>query len=468
MANNDFDVVIIGSGPGGYVAAIKAGQMGMKTACVEAKELGGVCNNVGCIPTKAMLESAKHAHEITNLADFGVTVGDVKLDIGVAAKRSKKVADMGARGIAYLFKKNHVEWVKGWGRLAGEGKIIAALNDGKERVLQAKNIIIATGSRAKDLPILRIDRDRVWSSDEAVFPEAAPASLGIVGAGAVGMEFADVYNSFGTKVTIIEAMERVLPLEDKDVSPVLEKAYKKRGIEVLTAARLEKAEVGGAGGGVKLFVKTKDGESKTIEVEKVLVAVGRAPIIDDIGLEAAGVQVERGFIVTNEILQTNVPGIYAIGDVTKPPQWAHKASHEGIAAIEVIAGKEGVHLDYGNMPGVTYCHPEVASVGLTEQAAREKGYDIETGTFPWSANGRARGIGGTEGFIKVVRDKRYGELLGAHIVGSSASELIAQFVVGRHLETTVEEMARAVYAHPTLSDAVPEAALAAIGQAIHI
>jgi dihydrolipoamide dehydrogenase len=466
MAENDFDVVIIGSGPGGYVAAIKAGQMGLKTACVEAKELGGVCNNVGCIPTKAMLESAKHAHEITNLTDFGVSVGEVKLDIGVAATRSKKVADMGARGIAYLFKKNGVEWVKGWGRLAGDGKVVVALNSGGERILQAKNIIIATGSRAKDLPILRIDRDRIWSSDEAVFPKAAPATLGIVGAGAVGMEFADVYNSFGTKVTIIEAMDRVLPLEDRDASPVVEKAYKKRGIEVLTSARLEKADIGGKG--VKLSVKGKDGKLKTIEVEKVLVAVGRAPIIDDIGLEAAGVAVERGFIVTNETLQTNVPGIFAIGDVTKPPQWAHKASHEGIAAIEVIAGKQNVHLDYGNMPGVTYCHPEVASVGLTEQAAREKGYDIETGTFPWSANGRARGIGDTEGFIKVVRDKRYSELIGAHIVGPGASELIGQFVVGRHLETTVEEMARAVYAHPTLSDAVPEALLAALGRAIHI
>lgn len=466
MAENEFDVVIVGSGPGGYVAAIKAGQMGMKTACVEVGELGGVCNNVGCIPTKAMLESAKHAREITNLTDFGVSVGNIKLDIGVAAKRSKKVADMGARGIAYLFKKNGVEWVKGWGRLAGGGKIVVALNDGKERILQAKNIIIATGSRAKDLPILRIDRNLVWSSDEAVFPKAAPASLGIVGAGAVGMEFADVYNSFGTKVTIIEAMDRLLPLEDKDVSPVVEKAYKKRGIEVLTAARLEKAEVGAAS--VKLSVKAKDGKLKTIEVEKVLVAVGRAPIINDIGLEEAGVAVERGFIVTNEKLQTNVPGVYAIGDVTKPPQWAHKASHEGIAAIEVIAGKLDVHLDYGNMPGVTYCHPEVASVGLTEQAALEKGFDIETGTFPWSANGRARGIGDTEGFIKVVRDKRYSELLGAHIVGPGASELIGQFVVGRHLETTVDEMARAVYAHPTLSDAVPEALLAALGRAIHI
>jgi dihydrolipoamide dehydrogenase len=466
MAENDFDVVIIGSGPGGYVAAIRAAQLGMKTACVEAAELGGVCNNVGCIPTKAMLESAKYAHEVGNLTEFGVSVGDVKLDIGAAAKRSKKVADTGARGIAYLFKKNGVEWIQGWGRLAGGGKVVVALKAGGERVLQAKNIIVGTGSRAKSLPFLKIDRDRVWSSDEAVFPKTAPASLAIIGAGAVGMEFADVYNSFGTRVSIIEALERVLPMEDKDVSPVVEKAYKKRGIEIFAGARLEKADIEKSS--VKLAVTLKDGKSKTIEAERVLMAVGRAPIIEDIGLEAAGVVVERGFIVTNEKLQTNVAGIYAIGDVTKPPLWAHKASHEGIAAVEIIAGNGDVHLDYGNMPGVTYCHPEVASVGLTEEAARAKGYDIETGTFPWSANGRARTSGATEGFIKVIRDKKYGELLGAHIVGASASELIAEFVVGRHLETTVEEMARAVYAHPTLSDAVPEAALAALGRAIHI
>jgi dihydrolipoamide dehydrogenase len=466
MAENDFDLVIIGSGPGGYVAAIRSAQLGMKTACVEVGELGGVCNNVGCIPTKAMLESAKHAHTVTELADFGVTVGEVKLDIGVAAKRSKKVADMGARGIAYLFKKNGVEWVKGWGQLAGGGKVVVALNDGgAERFLQAKNIIIATGSRAKDLPILRIDRDRVWSSDEAVFPKATPASLAIIGAGAVGMEFADVYNSFGTKVTIIEAMDRLLPVEDKDVSPVLEKAYKKRGIDVFTSARLEKADVSKSG--VKLSVKLKDGKSNTIEAERVLVAVGRAPIINDIGLEAANVAVERGFIVTNEKLQTNVPGVFAIGDVTKPPLLAHKASHEGITVAETIAGSPH-SIDYLNIPGVTYCHPEVASVGLTEDAAREKGFDIETGVFPWSANGRARGSGETDGFIKVIRDKRYSELVGAHIVGANASELIGQFVVGRHLETTVEEMTTAVYAHPTLSDAVPEAALAALGRAIHI
>ncbi|HKS26521.1 MAG TPA: dihydrolipoyl dehydrogenase [Pyrinomonadaceae bacterium] len=465
MADNTFDLVIIGSGPGGYVAAIRAAQLGMKTACVEAGALGGVCNNVGCIPTKAMLESALHARRVKELSEFGVTVGDVQLDIGVAARRSQKVADQGARGIAYLFKKNGVEHVKGWGRLAGGGKVLVA-GEGGERTLSAKNIIVATGSRAKSLPFLKIDRDRVWSSDEAVFPKALPASLAIIGSGAVGMEFADVYQSFGTRVTVIEALERVLPVEDRDVSAVVEKSYRKRGIDVFTSARLEKADVGQDG--VRLTMKVKDGKDQTVEAERVLVAVGRAPIIDDIGLEEAGVRVERGFITVDEHLRTNVPGVFAIGDVIGPPMLAHKASHEGIVAVEKIAGYEHAKVDYNNIPGVTYCHPEVASVGLTEEAARAKGLDIEAGTFPWSANGRARTAGETEGFIKVIRDKRYGELLGAHIVGPQASELIAEFVVGRHLETTVEEMASAVHPHPTLSDAVPEAALAALGRAIHI
>lgn len=465
MAKNDFDLVIIGSGPGGYVGAIRAAQLGMKTACVEASELGGVCNNVGCIPTKAMLESALHARRVRDLSEFGVTVGDVKLDIGVAAKRSKRVADQGARGIAYLFKKNGVEHVKGWGRLAGGGKVTVA-DEGGERTLSAKNVIVATGSRARSLPFLKIDRERVWSSDEAVFPKALPASLAIIGSGAVGMEFADVYHSFGTRVTVIEALERVLPVEDRDVSAVVEKSYRKRGIDVFTGARLEKADVGQEG--VRLTMKLKDGEDKTVEAERVLVAVGRAPIIDEIGLEAAGVRVERGFIMVDDRLRTNVPGVFAIGDVVGPPMLAHKASHEGIVAVEIISGVEHARVDYSNIPGVTYCHPEVASVGLTEDAAHERGLDIETGTFPWSANGRARTAGETEGFIKVIRDKSYGELLGAHIVGPQASELIAEFVVGRHLETTVEEMAKAVHPHPTLSDAVPEAALAALGRAIHI
>lgn len=465
MADNSFDVVVIGSGPGGYVAAIRAAQLGMKVACVEADKLGGVCNNWGCIPTKAMLESAHFAARMGDLADFGIKVGGVELDIAVAGKRAKKVAEQGAKGVAYLFKKNKIEHVKGWGRLAGKGKV--AVKDGdSERVLEAKNVIIATGSRAKDLPILKIDGDRVWSSDNAVFPSAMPETLAVIGAGAVGMEFADVYASFGAKVTVIEALDRVLPNEDEESSAAVTRSFKKRGIDVLTGARLEKASVGKQG--VKLTVQAKGGKTQTLDVERVLVAVGRAPIVDDIGLDTAGVKVERGFIAVDAQMRTNVPGIYAIGDVARPPLLAHKAMHEGVAAAEAIAGDEHAGVDYDNIPNVTYCHPEVASVGLTEAAARERGLDIEVGTFPFSANGRARTAGETEGFVKVIRDKRYSEVLGAHIVGAHASELIGEFVVGRRLETTAEELDRAMHPHPTLSEAIGEAALATLGRVLHI
>ncbi len=468
MADNNFDLIVIGAGPGGYVAAIRGAQLGMKVACIEINEgaggFGGVCNNTGCIPTKAMLESAKYAKKTASLAEHGITTGEVKLDVAVAGKRAKKVAEQGNKGVQFLFKKNKIESIIGWGRLAGGNQVEVEGKDGK-RTVTGKNIIIATGSRPKSLPILKLDGDRVWSSDQAVFPNALPRSLGIIGAGAIGMEFADVYNAFGTKVTVIEALPQILPLEDKDCAAVVEKSYKKRGIDIHAGAKLEKAEVGK--NGVKLTVGAKDG-AQTIEVERVLVAVGRAPIIDDIGLEKAGVKTDKGFIVVDDRLQTTAKGIYAIGDVARPPLLAHKASHEGIAVVEHIAGVGHGMVDYNNIPSVTYCHPEVASVGLTEAAAREKGLDIEVGTFPWSANGRARTAGETEGFVKIIRDKKYSEILGAHIVGPSASELIAEFVVGRHLESTVEEMEKAMHPHPTLSEAIAEAALAAVGRVIHI
>lgn len=464
MADN-FDLVVIGAGPGGYVAAIRGAQLGMSVACIEADKLGGVCNNVGCIPTKALLESANYARKTPNLADFGITTGEVKLDLGVAGKRARKVADQGSKGVGFLFKKNKIETIVGWARLAGGTKVVVEGKDG-ERTITGKNIILATGSRPKSLPILKIDGDRVWSSDHAVFPQNAPATLGIIGAGAIGMEFADVYNAFGTKVTVLEALEQVLPLEDKECAAVVEKSYKKRGIDMYVGARLEKAEVGKDA--VKLTFAGKDGKQQTLEVERVLVAVGRAPIIDDIGLDKAGVKTERGAIVVDDHLQTTARNIYAIGDCAKPPLLAHKASHEGIAVVENLAGAGHGMVDYGNIPNVTYCHPEVASVGLTEAAAREQGHDVEVGTFPWSANGRARTAGETEGFVKIVRDKKYSEILGAHIVGPHASELIAEFVVGRHLESTVEELEKAMHPHPTLSEAIAEAALAALGRVIHI
>ena len=433
MADN-FDLIVIGAGPGGYVAAIRGAQLGMSVACVEADKLGGVCNNVGCIPTKALLESAHYARKAPNLVEFGITTGEVKLDLGVAGKRARKVADQGSKGVGFLFKKNKIETVTGWARLTGGGKVEIEGKDGK-RTLTGKNIILATGARPKSL-------------------------------GAIGMEFADVYNAFGTKVTVIEALPQILPLEDKDCAVVVEKSYKKRGIDMLVGARLEKAEVGK--NGVKLTVAGKDGKPQTLEVERVLVAVGRAPIIDDIGLDKAGVKTDRGFIVVDDHLQTTAKNVYAIGDCARPPLLAHKASHEGVAVVEHIAGVGHGMVDYNNIPSVTYCHPEVASVGMTEAAAREKSLDVEVGTFPWSANGRARTAGETEGFVKIVRDKKYSEILGAHIVGPHASELIAEFVVGRHLESTVEEMEKAMHPHPTLSEAIAEAALAALGRVIHI
>ncbi len=463
---DQYDLIVIGAGPGGYVAAIRAGQLGLKVACIEADKVGGVCNNVGCIPTKAMLESAHYAKKVQEFAEFGITTGEVKLDLTVAGKRARKVADLGSKGVAYLFKKYKVEMVAGWARLTGKGAIEVDGKDGK-KTLTAKNIIVATGSRPRSLPILKIDGERVWSSDQAVFPnDQAPASLGIIGAGAIGMEFADVYNAFGTKVILIEALEQILPLEDKDSAVALEKSFKKRGIEIYAGARLEQAEV--KADGVTLTVKAKDGSSKTFDVERVLLAVGRAPITEDIGLEAAGVKTERGAIVVDDNCKTNVEGIYAIGDCARAPLLAHKAMHEGNKVVELIAGVGHGGVDYNNIPNVTYCHPEVASVGLTEAKAREQGYDVSVGVFPFSANGRARTAGDTEGFVKVIRDKKYSELLGAHIVGSHASEMIAEFVVGRHLETTVEEMDRAMHPHPTLSEAIGEAALAAVSQPLHI
>jgi dihydrolipoamide dehydrogenase len=466
---DNYDLVVIGAGPGGYVAAIRGAQLGMKVACVEAGGpaggLGGVCNNIGCIPTKALLESAKYAKKAGSLKDYGIDVGEVKLDIAVAGKRAGVVASQGAKGVGFLFKKNKVEHVAGWGRLAGTGKVEVEGKDGK-RTLAAKHIIIATGSRPRDLPILKFDGERVWSSDQAVFPKSLPESIGIIGAGAIGMEFADVYNAFGSKVTVIEALDQVLPLEDAECAAVVDKSYRKRGVDIHVGARLEKAEVGKDN--VRLHVKGKDGKAHEITVDVVLVAVGRAPIIEDIGLEQAGVKTDRGAIVVDDHLQTTAQNVYAIGDCAKPPLLAHKASHEGIVVVEHIAGVGHGMVDYGNIPNVTYCHPEVASVGLTEKAAREKGLDIDVGKFPWSANGRARTAGETEGFVKIIRDRKYSEIVGAHIVGPSASELIAEFVVGRHLESTVEEMEKAIHPHPTLSEAIAEAALASLGRVIHI
>jgi dihydrolipoamide dehydrogenase len=467
LAENSFDIVVIGAGPGGYVAAIKAAQLGYRTACVEEQFLGGVCLNIGCIPTKALLESAAMITHLGHAKEFGVEVGQIRTDMGQAVKRSRQVSDRLVKGIGFLFKKNKVTHIDGRGRLAGKGKVEVVGKDGKKQTVSAKHVILATGSRPRDLPFLKIDHERVWDSTDAMMAQEAPKTLAVVGAGAIGCEFADVYAAFGTRVFIIEALDRVLPLEDRDCSAVVEKSYRKRGMEVYTGARLEKAEVGKDG--VTLTVKTAKGETKTIEAERVLSAIGRAPNVEDVGLEEAGVTLtDRGYIQVDRQMRTSVEGVYAVGDVAGPPLLAHKGSHEGVACVEAIHGDPHAGIDYGNIPNCTYCHPEVASVGLTEEAAREQGLDIEVGVFPWTANGRALTSGDTEGFVKVIRDKRYSEVVGAHIVGPHATELIAEFVVGRHLETTVEEMDRAMHPHPTLSEAVAEAALAAMGHALHI
>ncbi|MDB4951610.1 MAG: lpdA [Gemmatimonadetes bacterium] len=467
MADTTFDIIVIGAGPGGYVAAIKAGQLGYKTACVEEGNLGGVCLNIGCIPTKALLESAALISHLAHAKEFGVNVGEVTTDMAQAVKRSRQVADRLVKGVGFLFKKNKITHVQGRGRLAGAGKVEVTAQDGGKQTLTAKHVILATGSKPRDLPFLKIDHDRVWDSTDAMMNTTVPKTLAVVGAGAIGCEFADVYAAFGTQVTLVEMADRILPLEDRDCSAVVEKSYRKRGMTVHTGAKLEKAEVGKDG--VTLTVKTAKGEMVAVQAERVLSAIGRVPLVDDLGLETAGVKLtDRGFVGIDRQMRTSVPGVYAIGDVAGPPLLAHKGSHEGVACIEAIHGDPHAGIDYANIPNCTYCHPEVASVGLTEEQAREKGLDIQVGTFPWTANGRALTAGETEGFVKVIRDKKYSEVVGAHIVGPHATELIAEFVVGRHLETTVEEMDRAIHPHPTLSEAIGEAALAALGHALHI
>jgi dihydrolipoamide dehydrogenase len=467
LAEQNFDVLVVGAGPGGYVAAIKAAQLGYKTACVEEDKLGGICLNWGCIPTKALLESAAMIQHLGHAEEFGVSVGEIRTDMQQAVKRSRQVSEKLVKGIGFLFKKSKITHLAGRGRLAGEGRVEVTGGDGKKQTVSAKHVILATGSRPRDLPFLKIDHDRVWDSTDAMIPQATPKTLAVVGAGAIGCEFADVYAAFGTQVTIIEVADRILPLEDRDCSAVVEKSYRKRGMEVLTGTKLESAEIGADA--VKLTVKSPKGETRVVEAERVLSAIGRVPNTEGIGLEELGVKMtERGFPDVDRQMRTSVPGVYALGDLAGPPLLAHKGSHEGVACVEGIHGDPHAGIDYGNIPNCTYCHPEVASVGLTEEQAREAGHDVEVGVFPWSANGRALTAGETEGFVKIIRGTRYSELLGAHIVGPHATELIAEFVVGRHLETTVEEMDRAMHPHPTLSEAIGEAALASQGHAIHI
>ncbi len=463
--NSSFDVLVIGSGPGGYVAAIRSAQLGLRAACVEADRLGGVCLNIGCIPTKALLSSAFLVNEMKEGERHGIRAQNLTFELGPAQERSRKVAEQMNRGVAGLFKKNKVTHVQGHARLVGNGKVEVDTS-GEKRTLFSKHIILATGSRPKDLPTLKIDEDRVISSTGALTQGSAPASLAVIGAGAVGVEFADVFNAYGTEVTIIEALDRVLPIEDADCSAIVEKAFKRRGMEVFTGARLENARIHEEG--VKVTFKDRKDEVRELDVDRVLSAVGRTPNTEDVGLDRVGVKTDRGFIVVDERFRTNVDGVYAIGDCAGHQLLAHKASHEGIVCVEHITGQGHGTIDYENVPSCTYCNPEVASVGLTEAQAREKGLDVQVGKFPWLGIGRAVAGGHAEGFIKVIRERTYSEILGAHIVGPHATELIAEFVIGRHLESTVEELERAMHPHPTLSEGVAEAALAALGRPIHI
>jgi dihydrolipoamide dehydrogenase len=463
---NQFDVIVVGGGPAGYVCAIRAAQLGLATAVVERDKLGGVCVNIGCIPTKALLHSAYVANLVAHDAkDLGVEVGAVKTDYGTAMRRSRKVSEQNSKGVEFLMKKHKVTVVRGTGVL-GKNRTVKVGNDTYEA---KKAVVIATGSRVKGIPQigLEINKTTVISSDEALFLERAPGSMAIVGAGAVGCEFADVFSAFGTKVTLIEALPRILPLEDAESSDALTKSYRKRGIAVLAGAQVKKATVGKDKVALEVVA---GGKTETVEVEKVLMAAGRAVNTESLGLQEAGVKLtDRGFVqVDLETLETSAPGVYCIGDVAGPPMLAHKGSREGVVVAERIAGHKPHPIRYDNVPSVTYCHPEVASIGLTEEQAKERKLDYQVGRFPFSANGRARTAGETEGFVKIVRDRKYGEILGAHIVGSHASEIIHELAVARENEYTVEEVDLAIHAHPTLSEAIAEAALDSMGRVVHI
>jgi len=463
-----FDVIFIGGGPAGYVGAIRSAQLGMSVAVVEREGLGGTCVLWGCIPAKALLEAASIATKVSHSADFGVTVADVKLDYGVAMKRSRAVSTQNSKGVEFLFKKNKITWIKGTAKIAGKNSVSVKV-DGKEEKHDAKKaIVISTGSRVKGLPQigLELNKTTVLSSDEVLVLEKAPKTMAVVGAGAVGCEFADVFAAFGTQITLIEALPVLLPLEDADCSAELTKSFKKRKIDVITGAKISEVKVGK--NSVSMSVES-GGKKQTLEVEKVLVAAGRAPNVEDIGIKEAGVQLtDRGFIKINERMETSVKGIYAVGDVAGPPMLAHKGQREGVVFAEFLAAQKNVHpVNYGNIPNATYCHPEVASIGMTEAQVKEKKIDYKVGKFLFSNNGRARTSGELEGFVKIIRDAKYGEILGAHIIGAHATELIHELAVARENEFTVEEVDLAIHAHPTLSEAIAEAALDSLGKMIH-
>jgi dihydrolipoamide dehydrogenase len=461
-----YDLIVIGSGPGGYVSAIRASQLGMNVGVVEKAELGGVCLNWGCIPTKSLLKSAQVFEYLSHAKDYGVNIdGEATADFPSMINRSREVAKGMSKGIEFLFKKNKIEVIEGSAKLTKDKKVEVTNQDGEKQTLSAKHVLLATGARSRELPNLKQDGKKIIGYREALAMDKKPNSMVVVGSGAIGSEFAYFYNTIGAKVTLVEYMDNVVPLEDEEVSKQLGRSLKKSGIKVMTKS--EVVDVDTSGDGVKVVVKTKKGE-ETIEADVVLSAVGIAPNVENIGLEEAGVKLEKGRIKVDEFYRTSVAGIYAIGDIVPGQALAHVASAEGIVCIEKISGKDVEPLNYNNIPACTYTAPEVASVGMTEKMAKEAGYELKIGKFPFSASGKASAVGHKEGFVKLVFDAKYGELLGAHLIGANVTEMIAELVTARKLETTGHEIIKTVHPHPTMSEAVMEAAAAAYGEVIHI
>ncbi|MDC6352022.1 dihydrolipoyl dehydrogenase [Zeaxanthinibacter sp. PT1] len=460
-----FDIIVLGSGPGGYVTAIRASQLGFKTAIVEKESLGGVCLNWGCIPTKALLKSAQVFDYLQHAEDYGLVAKDVDKDFDAVVQRSRNVANGMSKGVQFLMKKNKIEVINGFGTLKSGKKVSVKGEDGKETEYSADHVIIATGARSRELPALPQDGKKVIGYRNAMTLEKQPKKMIVVGSGAIGIEFAYFYNAMGTEVTVVEFLPNIVPLEDEEVSKQLERTFKKSGVKIMTSAEVTKVDT--SGDGVKATVKTAKGE-EVLEADIVLSAVGIKSNIENIGLESVGIATDRDKILVNDYYQTNIPGYYAIGDVTPGQALAHVASAEGILCVEKIAGMHVEPLDYGNIPGCTYCMPEVASVGLTEKQAKEKGYEIKVGKFPFSASGKAQASGNSDGFVKVIFDAKYGEWLGCHMIGAGVTDMIAEAVVARKLETTGHEILKAVHPHPTMSEAVMEAVADAYDEVIHL
>lgn len=468
MSETQLDLAVIGSGPGGYVAAIRAAQLGMKTAIIEREHLGGVCLNWGCIPTKALLRTAELYQAMRRATEFGLAADNVLFDIAKVVERSRKVAERLSNGVAYLMRKNKIEVIKGTARLAGEGLIAVTGASGEALPgIAAKHIIVATGARARTLPGLEPDGKLIWTYKEAMVPPSFPKSLLIVGSGAIGIEFASFYRSLGAEVTVVEVLDRILPVEDAEISSLARKAFTKQGIVIHTGTTVARILKGADS--VAAAMKKPDGTTEEIAVERVILAIGITGNVEGLGLEAYGVTIEKGHIVVDEWFRTGAPGLYAIGDVVGPPWFAHKASHEGIICVEKIAGLDGVHpLDKTNIPGCTYSSPQIASVGLTEEEALSAGHELKIGRFPYLANGKAIALGETEGLVKTIFDAKSGALLGAHLIGAEATELIQGFTIARTLETTEAELMATIFPHPTLSEMMGESVLDAYGRALHI